>query len=61
MSEEPICRTCNDSQTVARSNRYPMTIIGPGPVPDDARGVVEARCPDCDPVSRFQEEMDDDD
>ena len=55
------CHTCNDTGTVARRTSYPMTIVGPGPVPDDAKGVVEDRCPDCDPVARWTQEFEGDD
>ena len=45
------CPTCHDTGVVARRTTYPMTIVGPGPVPGDAKGVVEDGCPDCNPLN----------
>jgi hypothetical protein len=42
-----VCEKCNDSGTYGFSTttgRY----IAPGPVPEDARGIAEAWCFDCD-------------
>ena len=43
------CPQCNDTGLVALSTRT-MSYRGPGPVPDDARGVCESYC-DC-PIGR---------
>lgn len=40
------CRKCNDTGLIAiraADCRY----VGPGPVPEDARGIAEGRCFDC--------------
>ena len=54
-----ICDKCEDSGLIGVRNTFPMSYVGPGPVPDDARGVCEVRCSYCDPVARFREECDD--
>ena len=41
----PVCERCNDSGTIAISTAH-LTYRGPGPVPEDARGVCEVVC-DC--------------
>ena len=43
----PKCSMCNDSGTIACSTRTGL-YRHPGPVPDDARGVFESVCYDCD-------------
>jgi hypothetical protein len=42
------CHRCNGTGEIARSVHYPMAYRGPGPVPDDARGVTAAKCDRCD-------------
>ena len=50
----PKCARCNDSGTVACSTRTGL-YRHPGPVADDARGVFEAICFDCD--ARYADEV----
>lgn len=42
-----ICERCNDSGTIAVSVYFPMSYRGPGPVPEDARGVTDRACDVC--------------
>lgn len=58
--EDPgTCRRCNGSGWIgvtASSGRY----VGPGPVPEDARGFRDARCDGCGGAGQiFAEEPDD--
>jgi hypothetical protein len=41
------CERCNGSGEVARSIYFPCSYVGPGPVPDYARGVAPAKCERC--------------
>ena len=41
------CRRCRGSGEIAYRNTFPMTETGPGPVPEDARGVTARKCPAC--------------
>ena len=43
---QPLCQHCNDTGFVA-INAFTGIYIRPGPVPDDARGVAEAPCWEC--------------
>lgn len=38
------CTFCNGSGEVAVRTNHPMSYAGPGPVPDDARGVEGVTC-----------------
>lgn len=40
------CTHCNGSGTIGCSS-YSLQYIGPGPVPEDARGVVGLECDEC--------------
>lgn len=53
------CTYCNDTGYITVRTAYPMSYVCAGSPPDDAKGVTEARCDRCDPVSRFQEETED--
>lgn len=53
------CRHCNDTGYVTVLTRFPMTYVCAGSPPDDAKNVTEARCDRCDPVARWQDEVDD--
>ena len=55
--DEYECPICHDTGVVARRTTYLMTIVGPGPVPDDAKGFVEDGCPDCNPLNGWAEEF----
>ena len=61
MASEFMCERCEDSGFITVRVVGPMSYVGPGSPPDGARGVCEVRCRWCDPVSRFREEMEDDD
>ena len=54
-----LCDHCEDSGFITVRNRSPMSYVGPGSPPDNARNVCEARCDRCAPVSRFREECGD--
>lgn len=41
------CARCNDSGEIGVRNDFRASYVGPGPVPDDARGVVSAKCDEC--------------
>ncbi len=41
------CPRCNGSGTIACSIYFPCGYVAPGPVPEDARGVYEAKCDEC--------------
>lgn len=42
-----MCDRCGGSGEVAVSVYYPMSYVGAGPVPEDARGVVGRVCDEC--------------
>jgi len=42
------CLQCNGSGTVANSVYFPCDYAGPGPVPEYATRVYEAKCDECD-------------
>ena len=41
------CERCNGSGLIGCHNVFPCSYVGPGPVPEDARGVYETRCDEC--------------
>ena len=41
------CERCDGSGTIGCSTSYPCSYIGPGPMPEHARHVYEARCDEC--------------
>ena len=41
------CEHCNGSGEVAVSIYFPMSYLGPGPVPESARGVTSRKCDEC--------------
>jgi hypothetical protein len=41
------CVRCDGTGIVGRRNRYPYSYVGPGPVPEEARGVSEWTCDPC--------------
>lgn len=43
----PECPRCDGSGEIAVRTTYPMSEVGPGPAPEDARGVCATPCPDC--------------
>jgi len=47
----PVCERCNGTGLIGRRNVYPLAYVGPGPVPEDARGVFEAECDYCETVA----------
>ena len=57
--EDVECTRCNDTGWITVRVTFPMTYVCAGSPPDDAKGVTEARCDRCDPVSRFQNETED--
>ena len=54
---EPKCLRCNDSGTIGINN-HSLNYIGPGPVPEDAKGICEVFC-DCEigQTISFKEQM----
>ena len=52
------CTRCNDTGVITRRAIFPMSYVCAGSPPDDARGVVEARCDVCNPVQRWHDETD---
>jgi hypothetical protein len=44
------CPHCEDTGFITVRTTYPMSYVCAGSPPEDARGVCEARCPNCDPV-----------
>ncbi len=43
-----MCPRCNGSGEIARRNTGMMSYVCAGPVPEDARGVISAKCDRCD-------------
>lgn len=41
------CKRCNGSGEIARRTTYPLSYVGPGPVPEDARNVCGVTCDEC--------------
>lgn len=41
------CERCVGSGEIGLRNNFHPSYVGPGPVPDDARGVFAARCDEC--------------
>lgn len=41
------CKRCNGSGEIARRTTYPLSYVGPGPVPEDARNVCGVTCDVC--------------
>ena len=41
------CERCHGSGEIGVRNRFTMSREAPGPVPEDARGWVALKCPDC--------------
>lgn len=46
-SRMPKCAQCDGSGVIARSIHFPCGYVGPGPVPDCARNVSDAKCDCC--------------
>lgn len=61
MASDFMCERCEDSGIITVRVMFPMSYVGAGSPPEDARGICESRCRWCDPVARFREEMEDDD
>jgi DnaJ-class molecular chaperone len=53
------CPRCNGSGEIARRNGFSQTEVGPGPVPEDARGVYGAKCPGCDGMGVVEVDLND--
>lgn len=47
LQEPGPCRRCNGSGWIAVSNGFSGRYLGPGPVPEYARGARDARCDAC--------------
>lgn len=47
MPREERCERCDDSGWIVVRNHYPMSYVGPGPAPDYARNVTDAKCDEC--------------
>ena len=41
------CEHCKGSGLIGWRNTFPASYVGPGPVPEDARGVYETQCDEC--------------
>lgn len=41
------CERCAGSGVIGLRNTFPMTYVGPGPVPDCARNITETKCDAC--------------
>jgi len=48
------CDRCNGSGYIAISVYFPMNYRGPGPVPEDAKGVTERVCDECSGSGKLQ-------
>lgn len=59
MTEELKCHRCNGAGWITVRNTYPMSYVCAGSPPEYARGVTEARCDYCDPIQRFEDEVED--
>lgn len=46
LPDEPYCERCNDTGEVA-CRVTTLTVIGPGPVPEDAKGIAGFPCDKC--------------
>lgn len=53
------CHRCQGSGEVAVRCTFPMTEVGPGPVPDYARGVTGSKCPGCDGAGVIEVDIND--
>lgn len=52
------CKRCNGSGEIGLRNNLRSAYVGPGPVPEDARGVYPATCDECRGMG-YVEESDD--
>lgn len=52
------CRHCNGSGWIAVSNGFSGRYLGPGPVPEYARGARDARCDSCGGSGEIFDEKD---
>jgi len=41
------CKRCRGSGVIGVRNNFRASYVGPGPVPEDARGVTDATCDEC--------------
>ncbi|WP_425404593.1 hypothetical protein [Hwanghaeella sp.] len=48
------CTHCNGTGEIARRTTFPMSYVGPGPVPEDALSVVAATCDECRGTGRIE-------
>jgi hypothetical protein len=53
------CPRCNGSGEIAISVRLPCKYIGPGPVPEDARGIAAAPCGKCNGTGCLEHDLSD--
>ena len=42
------CERCNGTGEIGRRTTFPLSYIGPGPVPEDATNAFAAKCDECD-------------
>jgi hypothetical protein len=43
----PVCERCNDTGWITVRVHYPMSYVGAGWPPEDARGVAGSKCWEC--------------
>ena len=55
-----MCDRCNGTGEIAVRIAYPMSYVGPGPVPDDARGICSATCDRCRCMGMTDADLEDD-
>lgn len=55
MSDVTICERCNGSGEVALSSAN-LSYRGPGPVPDDAKGVCAVTCDKCRGMGAYEDD-----
>ena len=45
--DEQVCERCAGSGLIGCRTTFPCSYVGPGPVPEEARGVYETKCDEC--------------
>ncbi len=54
------CTRCAGSGEIVVRNTFPMSEVGPGPVPDWASNVTGSKCPDCDGTGAVEYDLNED-